>query len=96
MAKSLFEFAKENPKIEDEKIQHRQKKPTEKELREQVEHYSKFSQEQLLGELFSQVEKQKQSGEFDFQNLANRIEGIKPMLSSEQIKNIDNLLKQIK
>lgn len=96
MAKSLFEFAKENPKVEKEKVKSERKKPTEEELRKKVEHYSKFSQDQLLSELFSQVEKQKRSGEFNFENLANQIEGIKPMLSPDQIKNIDKLLKQIK
>ena len=29
------------------------------------------------------------------ENVANQIEGIKPMLSPDQIKNIDKLLKQI-
>ena len=95
MTKSLFEFAKENPKIERENVKFDQKKPTEEELRKKVEHYSKFSQDKLLSELFSQVEKKKQNGEFNFENLVNQIEGIKPMLSPDQIKNIDKLLKQI-
>ena len=33
MTKSLFEFAKENPKIERENVKFDQKKPTEEELR---------------------------------------------------------------
>ena len=49
-----------------------------------------------MSELFSEVNKQKMNGSFNFQDLANKIEGIRPMLSDQQLKNLDNLLKQIK
>lgn len=92
MGQSLFEFANENPKGKTED----KKEINEKALKQKFDQYSKLSQGELLDELFSQVEKQKQSGEFNFEKIANQIEGIKPMLSNEQIKNINKLLNQIK
>lgn len=96
MGKSLFEFANEKRNNDEERTEKENKGMSESELRNQVDHYSKFSQSQLLGELFSQVEKQKSKGEFNFEKIASQIEGIKPMLSEEQIKNINKLLNQIK
>lgn len=103
MGKSLFEYASErqNKSYEEEKdaqvnSKNESQKYDEKTIKEQVNKYSKFSQEDLKKELFSKVGEQKEKGQFNFADLASRIEGIKPMLTSEQIKNLDNLLNQIK
>lgn len=103
MGKSLFEYANErqNKSLEEEKptytnLKNNSQNYEKKTIEEQVNKYSKLSQGDLKKELFSKVNEQKQSGEFNFADLASRIEGIKPMLTSEQIKNLDNLLNQIK
>ncbi len=101
MGKSLSEFANkkgsENPRVSEtnEKIV-KEKEIDEKKTKEKIDQFSKMSQNQLMSELFKEVGKQKQGGTFDFQNLANKIESIRPMLTEEQISNIDKLLKQIK
>lgn len=94
MKQSLSEFANSYEK----KVENKQKQSNlgERELKKQFDQYSKLSKPELTKELFKEVEKQKQDGNFNFNNLANKIEGIRPMLSEEQIKNLDNLLNQIK
>lgn len=90
MGKSLFEFAEEKEKKE-AKAQNSQE-----ELKKTFDSYSKLSESQLMSELFSQVGKQKRNGTFNFSELAEKIEAIRPMLSDEQIKNLDKLLDQIR
>lgn len=103
MGKSLFEYANErqNEMVNEKKNTYTSQKQCEKtfdekSVKEQVNKYSKLSQGELMSELFSKVSEQKKNGEFNFSELASRIEGIKPMLTSEQIRNLDNLLNQIK
>lgn len=93
MGQSLFEFANEaKPKTQASKSC----EVNEENLKKQFESYSKLSKSQLKGELFKEVEKQKKGGSFNFEEIANKIDSIRPMLSNEQIKNLDNLLNQIK
>ncbi len=99
MSKSLFEYAssEKSNKVE-QKIETKSKTEniSEENLKKQYDKYSKLSERELMSELFSEVNKQKMNGSFNFQDLANKIEGIRPMLSDQQLKNLDNLLKQIK
>ena len=99
MSKSLFEYAssEKSNKVE-QKIETKSKTEniSEENLKKQYDKYSKLSERELMGELFSEVNKQKMNGSFNFQDLANKIEDIRPMLSDQQLKNLDNLLKQIK
>lgn len=99
MSKSLFEYAssEKSNKVE-RKIETKSKTEniSEENLKKQYDKYSKLSERELMSELFSEVNKQKMNGSFNFQDLANKIEGIRPMLSDQQLKNLDNLLKQIK
>ena len=99
MSKSLFEYASsEKSNNVEQKIETKSKTEniSEENLKKQYDKYSKLSERELMGELFSEVNKQKMNGSFNFQDLANKIEGIRPMLSDQQLKNLDNLLKQIK
>lgn len=93
MGKSLFEFAgekREGPKAETSA------QTSQEDLKKTFDKYSKLSEGELMGELFSQVGKQKRNGTFNFSELAEKIEAIRPMLSDEQIKNLDKLLDQIR
>ncbi|MCI6542526.1 MAG: hypothetical protein MR423_01850 [Firmicutes bacterium] len=99
MSKSLFEYASsEKSNNVEQKIETKSKTEniSEENLKKQYDKYSKLSERELMSELFSEVNKQKMNGSFNFQDLANKIEGIRPMLSDQQLKNLDNLLKQIK
>ena len=101
MAKSLFEFANEK-KIDSEKnldsvkTSRINKKIDEEKIKETFNKYSNYSSSELINELNKQVNKQKKEGTFNFSEIADRIQGIRPMLSEEQIKNLDRLLNQIK
>lgn len=90
MGKSLFEFAEEKEKTE------AKSQNSQEQLKKTIDSYSKLSESQLMSELFSQVGKQKRNGTFNFSELAEKIEAIRPMLSDEQIKNLDKLLDQIR
>ena len=90
MGKSLFEFAEEKEKTE------AKSQNSQEQLKKTIDSYSKLSEGELMGELFSQVGKQKRNGTFNFSELAEKIEAIRPMLSDEQIKNLDKLLDQIR
>lgn len=96
MGKSLFEFASEK-NFESEKQQNYFKEQVnEEQVKKTFDKYSKFSNQQLMDELLTQVSNQKKNGTFSFVELSEKINSLKPMLSEEQIKNIDNLLSQIK
>lgn len=96
MGKSLFEFASEK-NFESEKQQNYFKEQAnEEQVKKTFDKYSKFSNQQLMDELLTQVSNQKKNGTFSFVELSEKINSLKPMLSEEQIKNIDNLLSQIK
>lgn len=98
MGKSLFEFANERKESQDkEKVEKFSKEESQQEnLKKQFDKYSKLSQAQLTNELFSKVNEQKKKGEFNFSEISKKLEQIKPMLSEEQIRNLNNLLNQIR
>ena len=95
MGKSLFEFASEN-KGSNFNENSKENFTSEKQVKETFDKYSKLSSNQLMSELLSEVNRQKRDGTFSFSELAQKIDSIRPMLSDQQIKNLDNLLKQIK
>ena len=95
MGKSLFEFARE--KSENKNFENTfQKQNENSDLKTQFDKYSKYSQSDLQQELFSKVGEQKKNGEFNYNEIAKKLEQIKPMLSQDQIEKLNNLLKQIK
>lgn len=98
MGKSLFEFASERKGKENLETSENfsKKEDPQEDLKKQFDKYSKLSQDQLTSELFSKVNEQKRSGEFNFSEILSKVEQIKPMLSDDQIKNLNNLLNQIK
>ena len=94
MAKSLYEYA--SSEKNEAKKANSETQLNEETIKKQYEKYSKFSESELMKELFSEVNKQKKNGNFNFQELANKIDGIRPMMSDQQLKNLDSLLNQIK
>ena len=94
MEKSLYEYA--SSEKNEAKKANSETQLNEETIKKQYEKYSKFSESELMKELFSEVNKQKKNGNFNFQELANKIDGIRPMLSDQQLKNLDSLLNQIK
>ena len=58
-----------------------------------INHYSKMSNDQLMGELFKQVASQKAKGQTS--NMHATVERIKPLLNAEQKKKLESILKQV-
>lgn len=89
--KNLSDFA--NEEIEDIKGK---SDSISNDLEHKINEYSRLSENELLQKLFDNVEKQKQDGSFDFNQLASMFNTIRPYLSSSQQNNIEELLKKIK
>ena len=53
-------------------------------------------EDELLKTLFTEVDKQKQNGTFNFENLKSLVESMAPMLTSEQLNNINVLLEKMR
>ena len=84
--KSLSEFS-------EEKMEENFK---ESDLKEAYEKYKDMPEDELLKTLFTEVDKQKQNGTFNFENLKSLVESMAPMLTSEQLNNINILLEKMR
>lgn len=88
--KSLSEFSEEN--VEEKKEENFK----ESDLKEAYEKYKDMPEDELLKTLFTEVDKQKQNGTFNFENLKSLVESMAPMLTSEQLNNINILLEKMR
>ena len=88
--KSLSEFSEEN--VEGKK----EESFKESNLKEAYEKYKDMPEDELLKTLFTEVDKQKQNGTFNFENLKSLVESMAPMLTSEQLNNINILLEKMR
>ena len=68
----------------------------ESDLKEAYEKYKDMPEDELLKTLFTEVDKQKQNGTFNFENLKSLVESMAPMLTSEQLNNINVLLEKMR
>ncbi len=91
--KSLSDFGDE--KIEKEKTSINQNFD-EEEIKSVYEKYKDLPEDELLKTLFIEVENQKSKGTFNYENLASLVNSMAPMLSKEQLSNINALLEKIK
>lgn len=65
-------------------------------LEEKYNKYKDFSQEDINKEIFKEVEKQKQNGTFDYNQIDSIIESLKPSLTTEQYQNMRKIMDEIK
>lgn len=98
MAKSLFEFSKDKKKTETfkGKSESKDKGVNEDEMKKKIDDYSKFSENDLMKELYKEVSKQKSTGEFDVSQLSKQLENVRPMLNQKQNENLEKILKNLK
>lgn len=89
--KNLFDFADEEIESIEEKS-----KDASSNIKSKVEEYSKLSENELISKLFENVEKQKQDGTFNFDELTNMVSKIRPYLNANQILQLEELLNKIK
>ncbi|MBE7082588.1 MAG: hypothetical protein E7378_02805 [Clostridiales bacterium] len=71
-------------------------KQVEQKVEDLYNKYKGKDQDQLLTQLFENVQKQKSEGTFDYQKLCAMIDKISPFLSVEQQQKIKSLLAKIK
>lgn len=93
MGKDLKSMMK-NKKIQDfvaEDIPKEQEE-TAKQIKKQVDQYSKKSEGELLGEL----KKAKQNGNLNAENLSRFLSTVGPMLNAEQKKRLKEVMEKIK
>lgn len=67
----------------------------EEDVKSAYDKYKNLSQNQLMQELFATVNKQKQDGTFDKNQLLNMISAIAPSLSDEQRQRLYSLLDML-
>ena len=80
-----------------EKINNYETSKNKQETAEQIfNKYKNKNQEDLMNELFKNVDKQKQNGNFDYKSLVCMAEKMSPFLSPEQKQNLEILLNKIK
>lgn len=68
----------------------------QKEMEDMVNKFSKMPQNDLMKNLFQEVQKQKRNGTFDVKKLENTIDSLGSFLTPQQKKNIKELLNQVK
>ena len=66
------------------------------ELEGTINKYKDMSQSELLSNLFSEVNKQKQQGTFDIEKIENAISGLSSYLTPEQQNNMREMLRKFK
>lgn len=89
-----FEY-KEVTKVNEQKFE-QSKAQNEEYLRQKYESLKGKNHDELMGDLFKEVSRQKQNGSFDYESLESSVEAMKPFLSAEQQANIKELLEKIK
>lgn len=97
---SLKDFAKTQPQPEPKVAEAKTfEQPTESkqmdegDVRAAIGHFSKMSNDQLMGELVKQIAGKRERGEM--QGVKDTIERIKPFLDTEQKAKLANILKQL-
>lgn len=88
----LSEFCQKDENCEQtqEKVQKNQEN-----IENLYEKYKNFSSDELLGELYKNVAKQKTDGTFDYEKIKNTISGVLPYLNESQKNNLMTILEKI-
>ena len=66
-----------------------------KNVEEIYDKYKDKNQDELLNELFNNVNKQKENGTFNYEAICNMVEKMSPFLTKEQNLRIKELLKKL-
>lgn len=68
----------------------------EKELRETAKRYEGKSEDELMGEILRQASLGKKTGKLSQQDIDNFYQNVYPMLSRDQRRKLDSIIKKIK
>ncbi|MCL2570471.1 MAG: hypothetical protein FWE16_04680 [Firmicutes bacterium] len=89
----LKSFSQVEPSKDEEILKDEVKPVDEKHVRDTISHYSKMSNDQLMGELIKQVGIQKDKG--NASNMRDVIQKIIPVLNDEQRKRLEDIVKML-
>lgn len=95
MSKNLFDFTSEDLSNYEEEKQEKIKQEQTKSLKDKINEYKSKSQNELLEELVSSVQKQKENGSYNQEKLFEMINTVSPYLTQEQVENMKGLLEKI-
>ena len=90
---SLSDFAKDF-KPKDKVVANEEK--IKEDIKDKYEQYKDFNEDQLLSELYKQIELQKLRGEFDYDALKTNVEFMSNYLNDEQKQKLFKLLEHLK
>lgn len=71
-------------------------KKTEKKVEDMYNKYKGKSEDELISELYKNIEKQKKDGTFNYENIENMAKKLSPFLNQNQRKKMQELLENIK
>ena len=74
----------------------KQEKVSSETIQERFDSYKNMSKQQLNDALLSEVAKQKQSGNFDYQQLKNMVDALQGVISQKDYQNVVELLESLK
>ena len=69
---------------------------SEKDIRRKFDEYKDMNKQQLNSQLFSEVARQKAAGTFDYDKLAEMVEGLRGSLPEQDYNNIKRILESLK
>ena len=93
--KSLSNFSKETFEGKKESLKEKASF-TEEDIKQTFDKYKDMPQDELLKTFFSEVDKQKKDGTFDIENLKSLVNSMAPILTQEQLSNINSILERIR
>ena len=93
--KSLSDFSEETFEGEKESLKEKDSF-TEEDIKQTFDKYKDMPQDELLKTFFSEVDKQKKDGTFDIENLKSLVNSMAPILTQEQLSNINSILERIR
>lgn len=96
MSKNLFDFTNEKIDSFEENDNLKFSQNQTNNIKDKIESYKNKSQEDLMNELYSSVNAQKNNGTFDMAKLENMVDTLSPYLSEGQKENIKGLLNKIR
>ena len=87
----MFDFANES-NIEKDQTQ----KVDETYIRSKVNEYSQMNERDMMKKLMQEVQKSKQNGSFNYNELSAKLDSVKSYLTNEQLSKLENLLEKIR
>lgn len=90
--KNESDYSEKNKNVENES----QNKQLNDDVMNFYNKYKEYSSDELLNELISKTNEQKQNGEFNYQQLSSMVDKLSPFLNEQQKNNMRGIMEKIK